>query len=107
MELGDVIAIVSVFVAIGIFLLGFFLGKRDIKKQLANDLKLRNLELYRNGIYNTKYFLEDGTPKLELLHTAESVGDIVDIKNKKIITQDGPRDMIKEELEKYGGKSAV
>jgi len=103
----DIIAIISIFVAIGTFLLGFYLGKRDTKKMIGIIGKAFNIERQIKDMKNPELFEEDGTIKGKGTESIQIYADIVDVKNKKISTKDGSRDMTEEEIEKYGEKSPV
>jgi len=102
-----IIGIIGIF-ASGVFgIIGFYLGKHESKKQLTLFLKALNIERQLKDLEDPRLFLEDGTVKGEgkFSMNVTSKLTVIDMKNKKIIGEGGPRDMTPEEIEKYGKKS--
>jgi len=102
-----IVGVVGIIVSASTLGIGFYLGKRESTKQLELFLKALNIERIIKDGEDPKLFMEDGTVKgsVKFTSTLTVKATLIDKKNKKIIDEDGRRDMTPEEIEKYGKKS--
>jgi len=107
--MAEFLVIIGIIIAVGGILLGFFLGRRESNRQLELFLKALNIERDIKDLENPELFFEDDTVKGKGTTTATFTikTTMIDLKNKKISTKNGFRDMTQEEIEKYGKKSPV
>ena len=89
----EVLAIIGIAIAVGLFLLGFRIAKQSDEKMLKNMVKALNInrELGEGTEGDPKLFIDKGTVKgsRTVSFSVEFTGSVIDFEKKKKYTKEG------------------
>jgi len=97
-----VLELVAIGVAVGLFFLGFIVGRSSDKKMLENLAKAFQIDRELDGRTkgNAMIFVDKGKLRgtKEISFSMRVTGDIIDFENKRKITEDGVIDLSDEDI---------
>lgn len=106
LSVGEIIGIVGILASVGFFFLGFRLGRKNSREQLELIVKALNIDRVLDGrdTNDEKLIIEEDTVKGVKTVTASLTikANLIDIYNKKYISENGNRQLTDKELRDMG-----
>ena len=98
----EVLAVIGIAIAVGLFLLGFRIAKQSDKKMLENMVKALNInrELGEGTEGDPKLFIDEGTVKgsRTVSFSFGMKADMIDFVHKKKYTENGVIDLTEDDI---------